>query len=152
MLTSRRGFGKYSVLQRPMIDLKLKPTDGEARVFAASQFVVAAIIGWFLWSRGFHTAITLLLCTSGGVMLTGLLRPDLVRWLYAAWMLLAFPIGFAMSYVVAGLVYFLLITPIGLALRLFGHDPIRNSPSADPETYWVQADPPADPKQYFRQF
>ena len=49
---------------------------------------------------------------------------------------ITFPIGFVLSYVILGLLFYAIIAPIGLLLRLFGKDPldrnIRLAPSFPP--------------------
>ncbi len=135
-----------------MLDLKLKATNKEARVFAICQLALAALIAWWLSNRGHGNWASVLLGFSGVVGIVGLVRPGLIAPLYAAWMLAAFPIGWVMSYVVASVVYFLVITPIGLLSRIVGRDPMGRSFDSDSPSYWNKTTQTADPKQYFRQF
>lgn len=135
-----------------MLDLKLKATDKEARVFAVCQLLLAMIVAWWLHGRGYHNATFALLGFSIVVAIVGLIRPHLTTPLYALWMLAAFPIGWVMSYVVASIVYFAVITPIGLLLRVFGRDSMGRSLDADSSSYWSECQTTTDPKQYFRQF
>ncbi len=48
-------------------------------------------------------------------------------------------IGHAMSRIITplllGLLYFVIMTPLGLSLRLFGHDPMRRRPDTDQQSY-----------------
>ncbi|MFK7820430.1 MAG: SxtJ family membrane protein, partial [Planctomycetaceae bacterium] len=106
----------------------------------------------WLNSKGYGTFASFLIGFSALVAIVGLVKPHLTAPLYALWMLAAFPIGWVMSYVVASLVYFLVVTPIGLLTRLVRRDPMgrRFDPSAS--TYWSKVAPTKDSKQYFRQF
>ncbi len=136
-----------------MLDLKLKATPNEARVFATGQFALVLVAAWWLNHSGYSTLAVCAALLSGGVLLAGWIRPAWISGLYAAWMLAAFPIGWIMSYVVAGVVYFGVITPIGLLMRLTGRDSLglRFDPKAS--TYWVNTeDEEPDPARYFRQF
>jgi hypothetical protein len=67
---------------------------------------------------------------------------------YAAW-----PIGFVVSHVILALVYYLVFTPVGLAMRIFRYDPMNRRFDDAAQSYWVVRDPAATPpKRYFRQF
>ena len=57
-----------------------------------------------------------------------------------------------LSYVIMGVLFYLIIAPIGLLLRVFGQDPMARSILPEAETYWEDA-PPARPNEtYFKQF
>jgi hypothetical protein len=65
----------------------------------------------------------------------GALRPRLLVVPNRLWMGVAEAMGFVMTRVILGLVFFLIVTPIGLLRRLTGGDPLgRRSRSA--ESYW----------------
>ena len=58
--------------------------------------------------------------------LVGVLRPGFLRPVYVLWMALAFPIGWTVSHLLLLIVYYLVLTPIGLLMRLFGYDPLES--------------------------
>jgi hypothetical protein len=62
------------------------------------------------------------------------------------------PIGWLVSRVVLAIVYFLVITPIGLIRRLRGHDPLALRADPTASSYWVARQDRTDPASYFRQF
>jgi hypothetical protein len=72
--------------------------------------------------------------------------------LYRAWMDAVAPIGWTFSALVLGLVYLLVITPIGWAIRLLGRDPMQRAFERQRTTYWTPRTPATDPSRYFRQF
>ena len=72
--------------------------------------------------------------------------------LYATWMLMVLPLGWTVSHVLLGLVYFGVITPIGLGLRLLGRDLLGRRADPEASTYWQQRPPSADSRRYMRQF
>ena len=51
--------------------------------------------------------------------------PGAGRRLYVGWMLAAQPIGWTISHLVLGAVYYLVLTPIGLIMRLLRRDPMQ---------------------------
>jgi hypothetical protein len=57
------------------------------------------------------------------------------------------------SHVVLAIVYYLVVTPIGLVMRLVGYDAMKRRFDGEATTYWVhRPDNAADAKSYFRQF
>ena len=66
--------------------------------------------------------------------------------------LLAFPIGFVLSYVIMATLYFLIIGPIAVIRRVFGRDAMHRSYDSSASSYWTQARPPRDKENYFHQF
>lgn len=85
-------------------------------------------------------------------LLLSLIAPRANRVLYVGLTLLAFPIGFVLSYLIMGTLYFLIIGPIAVAFRLFGRDSMHRSYDPDADTYWSTARPPRDKESYFHQY
>lgn len=77
----------------------------------------------------------------------GLRRPMFVGWMYAA-----YPIGLVVSHVLLGLIYFGVVTPIGLLMRALGHDPMARRFDRSARTYWIEREQVSDLRKYFRQF
>ncbi len=48
--------------------------------------------------------------------------------------------------------FYLLITPLALVLRLVGYDPLKRKFEREAKTYWVEVEPRASKESYFRQF
>jgi hypothetical protein len=64
----------------------------------------------------------------------------------------AYPIGWVMSHVLLGIIYYGLFTPVGRLMRLFGYDPMERRFDGAAASYWVEREPIRDPSSYFRQF
>jgi hypothetical protein len=87
------------------------------------------------------------------VPVIGWLVPSFMRLVFVGMSYLAWPIGFVVSHVILAVVYYLVFTPIGLLMRLFGYDPMKRKFDPSASTYWVARGPEAtEPKRYFRQF
>jgi len=86
------------------------------------------------------------------VGLPGLVKPALVRPIYAGATVLTFPIGWIVSKLVLACLYFGLFTPVGLMFRLIGRDVLGRRPRLGAETYWAPKSMPTEPNQYFRPF
>lgn len=74
-----------------------------------------------------------------------LLRPRWLAPLNWAWIRLGRLLGRIVNPIVMAVVYFGVITPTGLALRLFGKDPLRLRYDRAAASYWLRREPPAPP-------
>lgn len=82
----------------------------------------------------------------------GIIRPQLVRPVYVAWMVLAFPIGWTVSQVILGVMFYGVFTPIALIFRMIGRDPFQRARQPGLASYWTAKATPVDPRRYFKQF
>lgn len=71
--------------------------------------------------------------------------------LYRAWMLAAMPLGWGISHAFMLAVFGLVVTPLGLILRLVRYDPMQRRIEPEAESYWTPRKPPPDAKRYLRQ-
>jgi hypothetical protein len=86
-------------------------------------FLVLTAIAWW---RG-HTLTPPVLGTLGGLFVAGgLLVPTYMGPVERAWMRLAHAISKVTTPIFMGVVYFLVLTPIGLLMRLVGRHPLRH--------------------------
>ena len=141
----------------PFRETNWKPGTHELRSFGkiiATGFpIVAALLGASLWLRS-HVWPAWTLWLGGIGLITGIacmLAPRAVRPLYLAWMALGCCIGFVVSNVVLAAIYFLVVTPIGLALRLAGRDPLQRGIEHGRVSYWEDVQKTGDAERYFRQ-
>ena len=61
-----------------------------------------------------------------------------LRPIYKIWMGLAFCLGRVNTRIILMLVYYLVVTPIGLILRLFRKDLLNLKPEKGAQTYWLK--------------
>jgi uncharacterized BrkB/YihY/UPF0761 family membrane protein len=108
--------------------------------------------GWLLFR---HRPAWPWFLTPGALLaVLGLIVPRALKGVYVAWMGLAFMMGLVMSAVILTLFYFLVITPIALAGRLFGKDFLSEKLDAQAKSYWLPRDrsvarQPADFEQQY---
>lgn len=83
-------------------------------------------------------SITSVVLWSLGVALVagGLLAPAHMGPIYRGWMRFALALSKITTPLIMGAIYFVVLLPTGLLLRLFGHRPIQRSSSA--ATFWIQ--------------
>lgn len=59
------------------------------------------------------------------ILIPTLIMPRALKILYLPWMKFGAVMGWINTRIILGVIYFVLITPIGLVMRLCGHDPMR---------------------------
>ena len=137
-----------------VLDIKWNPSPNDLRWFSAVWFPLACLLLGFMigsklgiWSMAFGIWIV------GGILSPiAFFVPGVALRLYQCWMVAAFPIGWTISHLILGAIYYLLITPLGLLMRAFGRDSMGKRFDPQASTYWTPHQPTTDPKRYFRQY
>jgi len=141
----------------PFREINWKPGERELRAFgkviALGFPVVAALLGASAWLRMHAWPGWTVWLGSAGLALgvTCILVPRVARPFYLAWMAVGCCIGLVLGNFVLAAIYFLIVTPVGLALRLAGRDPLRRTIGRERQSYWDDAQNPGDAGRYFRQ-
>lgn len=101
-------------------------------------FVILALAVFFFWRADWVLTGAVRWLGGFGIALVsfGLVLPSWLRQPYRIWMGFALVLGFLMSHVVLSIVYFLLVTPIGLIFRLRRKDLLDRRLQSDVPTYW----------------
>lgn len=76
-----------------------------------------------------------LLAVGAALVLSGLIIPRALVWPNRLWMGLAEALSFVMTRVILAIVFFALVTPIGLLRRLVGGDPLSRR-AGKSDSYW----------------
>lgn len=127
-------------------------TDRTLREFAAlwllffGGFAVAQAMAAHPWRAGVLALVAL------AIGVRGLLRPQAIRLVYAGAMRVTFPIGYVVSRLVLAVLFFLVITPVGVAFRLAGRDCLWIARRPPGESYWQPKPAASDAASYLRQF
>ena len=111
----------------------------ELRTFGLIMSAPLTLIGCFLWWKG-RIAAPYVLIAAGIFMITGLLTPGLLRPIEKLWMKFAEILGAVMTRVILTMAYYLVITPLGLLLRLLGKDLLGLHFDTKSESYWVHVE------------
>jgi hypothetical protein len=136
-----------------LIEINHNPSRSELRQFAGIWFpALAAVISYWVWQLADATSAMYVMVGAVAAGAVGVARPTWFRYVYIGWMYAAFPIGWTVSHLVLAATYYLLFTPIGLIMRLFGRDPMQRTFDPTASTYWIARKERTDPDRYFRQF
>ena len=88
---------------------------------------------------------------SGFFILWGLVHPGSIRLFYRFWMRLGYVMNMITTPVILGVVFYVVVFPYGLIMRLLGKDPMRYKWDPDSESY-RQISPPVDASHMERPF
>jgi len=134
-------------------NLSFAPAPPTLRRFAAVWLLLFAALACWQGFRQQHVQIALgLAAVALGIGTLGLVRPHLLRPLYVAVLIAAFPVGWTMSRVLLAGVFYGLFTPLGLLFRFFNRDQLCRRFRPKRSTYWTAKPAAADARSYFRQF
>ncbi|MEX1229524.1 MAG: SxtJ family membrane protein [Planctomycetaceae bacterium] len=86
------------------------------------------------------------------VSLIGYFVPAVARVVYVGMMIVTFPIGWVFSHVLLGGIFYLVITPVAIMMKLFGYDPMKRTIDKTASTYWQPHPPITSTKRYFQQY
>jgi RsiW-degrading membrane proteinase PrsW (M82 family) len=131
----------------------LAPDDRMLRQFATLWII---FFGAIALVQEFHNHRHVLALVLGILAATigplGLIWPRAIKPVFIGWMVLVFPIGWTISHVMLGILFYGLFSPVGLLFRITGRDALALKPQRNAATYW-QPKPQAEIKsQYLRQF
>jgi carbamoyltransferase len=117
--------------------------------FVAAPLLVLGALAGLLASRGVETGVVWSLAGVGAVgSLLLLVLPHVRLPAYRGWLRVALPFGRLLTGALLTVVYLLVVTPIGLLLRLVGRDPLERRIDRGAATYWrphARRDDPEDP-------
>ncbi|MFQ5511606.1 MAG: SxtJ family membrane protein [Candidatus Krumholzibacteriia bacterium] len=136
-----------------VIEIKSTPSKRELSWFGAVMLVFFGAVGSVAYFK-FHAPTAAYVLWSVGTLLALLFYaiPPLRIPLYLGWMRAFFPVGWTFSHLVLIVIYYLVVTPIGLVMRLFGYDPMKRRLDPGAATYWVEHRTAAELARYFRQY
>ena len=104
------------------IPARLTPADN--RRFALTVGVAFLLLAGLLWYRGRLGGAPVAALAGGVLVLSGLIVPARLGPVHRAWLGVARAISVVTTPVFLGAVYFLLLMPVGIVLRLVGRDPL----------------------------
>lgn len=134
-------------------DVNFHPGVKTLRQFAALAALFFLAAGG--WQLAVHSRPTLALVFAALAVVIGVVAitaPSALRWLFVGLTLAAFPIGWLMSWIVLGGLYYLVFTPIAVWFMLTGRDALDRRYSELADSYWVEKPPVREMRRYFRQY
>ncbi len=134
-----------------MINPQWRPDARQLRQFAWVSLVGFPALGLLLWrAHGAPWVAAVLAALGVLVWLVGLVEPNRIRIVYVALLAVSVPIGWVVSGVLLRLVFYGVVTPLGLLFRVVGRDALSLRRPQGP-SYWRDLDSHEDGASYFHQ-
>ena len=137
-----------------LVEINWQPTRTELRVFGIGLAVFCAVIGAIVFRHDgqFGGTLSLLAGIAAVSLAVSFLAPERLLPIYRVFVVVAFPIGWALSHLILAVIFYAVFTPIGLVMKLLGRDPMHRKWDPKAETYWVPHKAKEKLEDYFRQF
>jgi hypothetical protein len=127
-------------------------SNAELRKFGLTVGGAFAILGAISWWRGHELPPRVLWTLAGLLIVPGALYPAILGPVQHAWMAFATVLGHINTRIILTVLFYLVMTPIGMILRLF-RDPLDRSLRDRRDTQWIKRESgPIEPGRYERQF
>ncbi len=134
-------------------EIKLIKTENkDLRSFGITFGTLFLIIAGFLFYTE-NTSFQLFIIISSVFIIFGLLFPITLKPIYISWMSFAIILGWFMTRFILSLLFYLIVTPIGLITRVLGKDFLELKKEASNGSYWNQRESSFEKNQsYDKQF
>src|SRR5262245_7641680 len=131
--------------------LKLKEQPLEWWKFTAVMAAAAGIVSYFLFRRGLlgRDALAGVALALVSILIIAALRPIWFRGFYRTGMTASFHIGQAIGKILLTILFLLVLTPLGLLLRLTGKDLLGLKRRHETASYWRPARQPGPLNRLF---
>ena len=116
-------------------------TAAAGRRFGVTVGGAFLVIAGLLWWRDHAMAVRIVGGLGGLLVLAGLAIPTHLGPIERAWMALAHAISKVTTPIVMGVMYLLVLTPVGIARRILGGNPLEHAPAE--QSYWKPRQPGA---------
>jgi hypothetical protein len=97
--------------------------------------VFALLGGWWIFRGKFLNPAYVLTIVGSALIISGIVVPRVLVFPRRGWMKLAEAMAYVSSRIILALIFFLVLTPIGLIKRAMGWDPLYRR-SAARDSYW----------------
>lgn len=122
------------------------------RKFGLTVGIVLLLVGIVLYLTGKSSSVVF---GGAGVLLVlfGLILPNILKPLNKIWMILALIMGWFMSRVILTILFYLVLTPIGITAKIFGKKFLNLKIDKEAKSYWEKREKSVTKKiDYERQF
>jgi multisubunit Na+/H+ antiporter MnhG subunit len=130
----------------------IKTGKKDIRSFSVTFAIIFLIIAGFLYYQE-KDSFQLFIYLAGSFSGLGFILPIVLKPVYMIWMIFAVILGWFMTRVILSLLFYLIITPIGLFLRILGKDLLGLKEEKNQKSYWNMRNSEKEQKQnYEKQF
>jgi hypothetical protein len=129
------------------------PRQRDLTLFGALLPVVFGVLGYLLGRRiGSVVVMQTLWVTGMALTIAYFVVPTIQRRVFVGWAYATYPIAWTISHAILVAVFFVVITPIALLVRVFTQDPLARKFDRGARSYWIAREHSRGAERYFRQF
>jgi FtsH-binding integral membrane protein len=132
-------------------DIDFHPSDRKLRQFAVVSAILLGAFAIAMFNRGHEKRALVAAVIAAIIGLIGAFLPKALRSIFVGLSILSFPIGWTVSWIVLAVVFYCVLTPFALIMRIGGRDPLRLRDQPHEHSLWTVRTEPDD-ASYFRQF
>jgi len=130
----------------------IKSKNSDLQKFGIIIGVILWIITGFFYWKG-NESFQLFLIIGTIVFVLGITIPGVLKPIYWVWMIFATIFGWIMTWLILSLLFYVIITPIGLFSRLFGKQFLELKWKHSQQSYWnMKTHGASNKKKYERQY
>jgi hypothetical protein len=130
-----------------------EPSNRDLNILALLFLIIPALIGLYMVFRKGSDAGYIWMIVGAALAATRLVQP-LFRAIYSLWLGFSVILGYFISRALLTIIFFVVLTPTGLVMRLVGKDPMDRKWDTSAESYWIKRedDRSANLERYEKQF
>ena len=130
---------------------KLGIEDSEIKRFGYLISAILLVASVFIFIKESSSIAYILIFLFLLNLIISLFFPVVIKPLYILWIKIGFIIGKVVNPLVLGVIFFCIITPTAIIIRLMGRDELRLSMSQK-KTYWIKRKEDLEPTSFNNQF
>lgn len=130
----------------------IKSTDKDLKKFGITVGLIVGLIGIVLLFRG-KTVYIYFVISALLLILPAIVFPKILLPIQKAWMTLAVILGWVMTRVILSILFYIIVTPIGVISRVFGKQFLEIKSDRSQHSYWHPRErSKIEPTKYENQF
>ena len=131
-------------------DLKnIKSGKKELREFGITIGGILLVLGGLVFWRGKRELVPYLVSVGTALVISGLMLPAILKPLQKIWMGFSVIMGFFVSRIILLILFYAVLTPLGLVARLFGKDILNQKIDKSLKSYWRDRSPETNSKESY---
>jgi hypothetical protein len=134
------------------MNLPVKPTPRVLRQFAGAWIVFFLLLSATAFWKRHNVPSSCIFAIVALFGIVGLIKPGAIRWPFIVASVVAFPIGWLMSQILLAVMFYGVITPIGLFWKIRGRDTLQLRSQSKQSTFWIKRGPRPSPDRYLKPF
>jgi len=132
-------------------DLPLNPPTRTLRWFAVYAVLFVGVFAVLRWRDDDDLTTAVLAIVAFLIGLLAIFRPQLLRLVFAAALIVTFPIGWFVSHAMLFTLFYGMFLPMGIFFRCIGRDPLALRLRPEYKSYWTEKQAASGVRSYFHQ-